>query len=321
MPSGSKARPTLTSLLARAARPARTPALTSSLVRTARPTKAPARARLAVVACLAAVFLATPLTSPRPSPDEEAFRVGEELHFRIKWSFMTAGYASMAVPERIRYQGAECLVFRSRAQSSGVMKVLFPVDDVITSYWDPVARRVLYSEKRLSEGNYMRTARVMFDAGTNSAAWSEREYSGNTDKLGVQRTDAKWKPRAGTARDLPKDVQDMLSAVYYNRSHPEKGRPGVTFWVNVFDDSKLVKLKMQILRRETIELEVDGTKRSFPALVVRPHITTAGIFKSRGKIHLWISDDHRRWPLLIRAQTPPVGSVTVQLFKTRSASP
>ncbi len=251
----------------------------------------------------------------------EAFQAGEQLHYKIKWGFLTAGYAFTSVVGEKSYKGTKCLLLQSGARSAGFLGTIYPVRDVITSCWDPRRRRTVFGEKRLKEGNYLRQAQVFFDHKKNSASWSEREYSGNTDKLGEKRENVNWKEESGVLENLPPHVHDMLSAVYYNRSYEAKGQVGISFYINVVDDGKLLKLKMEILRKEEIELEVDGKERTFRALVVRPHITTTGVFRSKGKLNIWIADDKRRWPLIIQAKAPVVGSLTARLYKTVGVSP
>ncbi len=252
--------------------------------------------------------------------EHSAFKPGENLRYKIKWGFVTAGYASMSVPGRINYRGVDCLVLQTRARSSGALGYMFPVRDVITSYWDPVKRRTLFSRKALREGNYHRRAVVYLYPDSRLARWSEKEFSGNTDKMGEKRKGAKWKERAGVSRNLPRDALDMLSAIYFNRSDKRRGKPGMSFRMNVFDDSKLTSLRMSILRREKLTLTVNGREETFPALVVRPYIKTSGIFKSKGKTLIWISDDNRRWPLMIQAKAPVVGSLKIRLFEAKGVT-
>ena len=245
----------------------------------------------------------------------EPFRVGEKLHYRIKWGFVTAGYSSMSVLRRMSFRGVDCLVFQTRARSSGLIKILFPVNDKITSYWDPLKRRTLFSEKKIHEGNYIRTSRVIFNHRNHTATWHSDEFSGNTGVLGRIRKNARRRKRSGVVHNIPDLIQDMLSAVYFNRSHPEKGKAGSSFFLDIFDDNRLTGLKMEIIRREKIRIRVNNISRHFNALVVRPFFSTTGIFKSKGKILLWISDDNRRWPLIIKAKVPVAGSITVRIYK------
>ncbi|MEM7184708.1 MAG: DUF3108 domain-containing protein [Spirochaetota bacterium] len=244
----------------------------------------------------------------------KAFRVGESLKYKIRWGLMTVGYSNMSVVGKIHYKGKKCFVFKTEARGTKWVNTFFPVKDKIISFWDPVSQRPYYSEKDLNEGFYHRHHTVIYDHSKRIAFWKQKRISGNTNKRGVRRKNAKWKFKKGVTPGLPVKFQDMLSAIYYNRAHPAKGEPGKTFYLKVFDDLKLGTMKMSILRRETITLEVNGVEKTYKALVTKPSYKTSGIFRSKGKVLIWISDDEKRIPLKVTSKIPYMGHVTVEFI-------
>ena len=252
--------------------------------------------------------------APVPPP----FAIGEVLQYTILWGFVRVGESSMAITDSLRCSGRPCWVLKSQARSTGPLGLLFPVRDTIVSHWDPLGRRTLFSSKELHEGNYHRISVARFDPESNSATWSERAFSGNTNKAGERRAGARWRNRSGRTEGLPQQILDMLSALYSARSHPMRGRAGASFTMPIFDDGRLTKLHLSILGRETIRLVVNGRARNFAALVVQPKIRTSGIFRARGTTRVWISDDHRRWPLVVSSKVT-LGSVTARLVGARDA--
>ena len=249
-------------------------------------------------------------------PYNGSFQIGEQLHYEVHWTYFKAGYAYMRVLEKKKYKGRDCLVLRSGARSIGFLGKIFRVNDRITSYWDFAAKRTLYSKKDLREGNYFRHAQVYFDHRKRSAKWSLRYFSGNAKELGKKNKSAKWKKKEGLYKDLPLQIHDMLSAVYYNRSSSQQGKAGDVFYVDVLDDDKLVKMKMEILREEIFPIKINGVEKKIAAFVVRPHITSTGVFRVKGKVLIWISKDRHRFPLLIKAEAPVLGHVYVKLYRT-----
>ena len=254
-------------------------------------------------------------------PYNGSFKIGEQLHYEVYWTYFKAGYAYTRVLKQKKYQGINCVVLQSGARSIGFLGKIFRVKDRITSYWDFAAKRTLYSKKDLREGNYFRHTLVHFDHKKRSAQWSLRSFAGNAKELGKKKKDAKWKSKAGTAQNLPPKIHDMLSAVYYNRSSSKQGKAGDIFHVDVFDDHKLLKLKMEILREEMLPVKINGIEKEITAFVVRPHITSTGVFRVKGKVLLWISKDRHRFPLLIKAEAPVLGHIYVKLYRTVNTTP
>ena len=242
----------------------------------------------------------------------EAFRAGEVLRYKIKWGAVTAGYAVMSVSGPRDFRGRQCLVFRSQARSTGALGALYPVNDQITSYWDPIKKRTHFFVKKLSENSYRRTYRALFYHHNNKVIWRE-----NLKKTGRET----WDKSRGVSKNLPANIQDMLSAIYHTRSHKKKGTPGQSFFVPVYDDGKVNQMKMSILKRVRLRMIINGKITWFNALLVKPFIKTSGLFQKKGEVLIWISDDNRRWPLQITSKIPWIGTVKVRLYQTRGESP
>lgn len=268
------------------------------------------------------LFMLLIATNKLSADYQHAFRVGEQLHFKVYWTVFHAGYSYLRVVRKMRYKGRDALLFVSGARSTGWLGSLFKVRTKITSYWDYKERVTLYSKKDAQEGNYFRKAQVYFDQDKHTANWSLETFSGNRKKLGEVNKNAKWKRKKGMQEKLPHIIQDILSALYFNRSDMRKGKVGDTFSIDVFDDNELAKLNMEIIRKEKIELEINGKEVEIPAFIVRPYLKTTGVFKiKKGSMRIWISDDHRRLPLWIKVEAPVLGHVHVKLYRTVATVP
>lgn len=242
-----------------------------------------------------------------------SLKTGEYLKYEVSLIGLTVGYSTMEIPEKIQCEKSECLVFETKAWGSAWINTFFPVDDHIVSHWDPDNQLPVYSYKKIREGFYKRTSIVWYNLNSKTAHWTKKEYSGNTDKAGEERKGIKWKDGEGEVSKLPDNFQDILSAIYFQRIHPGEAEIGKSFSIFLFDDNKLSEMKMNILRKEEISLKINGKLEKFSTIVVQPFIKTTGIFRSKGNIYIWISDDTNRYPIQITADLPIAGHVTVKL--------
>jgi len=253
------------------------------------------------------------------SLNAQSFQVGELFRYKIRWKFMTVGYSTMSIPGTIMCGKSKCLIFLSTAKGTPFINKFFPVDDRITSFWNPQLKKPVWAEKNLNEGNFHKKYEVTFQLKEKKAEWKLEQISGNSDKVGVKRKDALWKYKQGTTEYLPDSFQDILSAVYFMRAFQAKRDIGQSFEIVLFDDLKLSVLRIKILRQEELPLTVNGEKKIYQSVVTQPFFNTSGVFKSAGDIYIWISDDSRRIPLKIQARVPYVGNVIVELIEDADA--
>ena len=102
---------------------------------------AAARPRVVAACALAAALLATtasrpaaassyPAIGPSGRVAEPPFSAGERLVFEIKYGFVSAGTASMGIPDVVRERGYPCYHIVSVAESNPVFSAFFTVRDV-----------------------------------------------------------------------------------------------------------------------------------------------------------------------------------------------
>ena len=83
---------------------------------------------------------------------------------------------------------------------------------------------------------------------------------------------------------------------------------GKTWTVTVLDNDKLYPLDLVVERRERVSTKA-GT---FDCLVVEPKLKSGGLFKHEGRITVWVTDDHRKIPVLMKSKAI-IGSIVVEL--------
>lgn len=237
---------------------------------------------------------ATPVTRPTPLPANPStggaalsglpFSVGEQLNFNFYLgnSPQPVGTSTFQVRARSRYFGRDGLLLAFRGQTTGAVQRLFPVNDQINSYVDPVTLTPFRTELNLLEGRRRANDTLTID--------QERGVAVIADK--------------GTRIEIPVGTHDLISVFYALRSFnlaPQR-RTAVSLLVN----NRPLTLFITALKRETIEL---GAQR-VPAIQLS--LTTDDPQADRYALRLWVSDDRRRLPLRITANTG-LGAVRADL--------
>lgn len=211
-----------------------------------------------------------------------AFGVGETLKFAIGWEKIVAGHAEVAVPEALEFRGRTCFRVRSTARSTRFFSTFFNVEDWAESIIDAREMIPLRFEKHLREGKYKADHVVEFYPEYGAACTP-------SDTVAV-----------------PPYVQDALSLLYYVRTQPLQ--VGDTLLLDNFSKNKAFPLIVRIVKRERIQVKA-GT---FNTIVVEPLLQAAGLFKHKGRLKVWLTDDRLKMPVLMKSKVI-VGSIVAEL--------
>ena len=106
--------------------------------------------------------------------------------------------------------------------------------------------------------------------------------------------------------DINESTMDALSCFYYVRYLPLQ--VGKSVYVEIFDNKKLYKAEVQVVKKEEIETDF-GT---FKTILIRPVLQSEGIFNRKGDILIWLTDDAKRLPVLLKTKVK-VGSIKATL--------
>jgi Protein of unknown function (DUF3108) len=251
--------------------------------------------RLAASVAALAVLLAT---SIRPAGANPAFGPGEQIGMRVSFAKMLAGRASLVVAPGER-SGRPVLELTLEARSQGFFAWLtrFKVEDRTTAAWDPRQGCSLGIDKRLREGRHRRDQRVVFDPLTGVAEVDDVRLS---------------EPRY----DVGGCVQDVLSAFFVARA-AGWGADGALPSVRTFDNGRLFDLRFRAVRTETLDLPAPLGRRVSTRVFEVLLVPETGVFEQQGRLLLWVTDDHRRIPVRLRAKAP-VGWVSADLETYRA---
>lgn len=219
------------------------------------------------------------------------FAPGEELNFAVRYGVVRAGDAKLAVEGLEMVNGEPAYRLASTARSSRFFSTFFEVKDRVESVWSVQRRVPLRFEKHIHEGSYKRNEVVRFDHEAGTAVYAD-----------------------GKVKEIPPGAQDVLSAFYYVRT--QNLTPGDSLEVPNHSDGKNYPLVVRVLRRETITVPA-GT---FTCVVVEPMLKTAGLFKQEGRLTIWLTDDARKMPVLMKSKVT-VGSIVAELESFRMGRP
>lgn len=210
----------------------------------------------------------------RPLPPELPFKAGEQLNFTVflGGSPQSVGTASFQVRPRATYFNRDGLLLTVKAQTSTAASRIFFANDQINSYVDPNTLLPFRTELNLVEGSRRTNRTLTID-----------QDRGSVTGLG------------GAALEVPVGTHDLVSVLYAMRSFnltPPK-RNAVSILIN----DRPRTLFITSLKRETIQL---GSQQ-IPA--VQLSLTTDDPQADKYALRLWVSEDRRRLPLRITANT------------------
>jgi hypothetical protein len=235
-------------------------------------------------------------TVARPNPGEilpamgHPFRPGEYLKFSVQYGIIHAGSAYLEVPRAEDMNGHPVLVLQARAESNGFFSTFYKVRNKIQSYWDRDGHYSWRYNENRREGGYKVQNDITFD---------------------YDRMEARYKD--GRTFAIPPHVQDALSAFYYSRTQALPLGGSIVF--DYHASRKSLPLEVKVLGRERIETPAG----KFNCVAIEPLLKAGGIFKKKGRLVIWITDDERRMPVLMRSKVT-VGSISVVLQEYRSGA-
>ena len=219
-----------------------------------------------------------------PLPNHVPFGDGEKFVFSVQYGIINAGEATLEIRNIAEIDSVPCYHIVSDARTNRVFSKFFKVRDRFESFMDTTNLVSLYYEKHLREGKYKKDEVVKFDQTAHLAIYKDRELS------------------------IPPRTQDVLSSLYYVRTLPLE--TGQSFAVSNHTNGKNYPLVVRVLRKERITVEAG----SFNCIVVEPLLRSAGLFKHKGRLTVWLTDDKYRIPVLMESKVV-VGAISAVLKK------
>jgi len=198
------------------------------------------------------------------------------LRYEAEYRFWTAGVATV----KVERNGSEEHI-TGTADSTGVVALLFRVQDRFNSYFDAQSLCSNRLTKHTEEGSRWRDTSITFDYSRRKAILEEKNLKDGQSKR--------------TENDIPGCVTDVLSGILYVSSLPLQ--QGATYSFPLNDGGKTVTIQAHVEGREQVKTPA-GT---FHTIRVGPE-GDYSVLKNRGRIWIWYSDDARHLPVQMRAK-------------------
>ncbi len=227
------------------------------------------------------------------------FQAGESLVFEVSWLRIPVGTATMRVepmPESTTPENtiSDTLRLISTARTKRFFDAFYKVDDHAESIFDTRTQWSQSFRIRQHEGRYRSHHKMIFDQPNRRVSFQKRDQP------------PKELP-------IPAPVQDPLSVLYRVRTLPLP--VGESIIVPVCNRGKTWFTKIRILKRERLKLpvgEVDTIK-------IQPLLQAAGIFRHKGDMFIWLTDDAHRVPVQLKS-TIKIGTVMARLVQIQGAA-
>ena len=210
----------------------------------------------------------------------------QTLRYAAEYHFVTGGLANI----RIERQGNQEHIYGT-ADSTGVVAMLYRVQDRFNSYFDPQTLCSSKLVKHTEEGSHARDTVITYDYKRGKAVLEEKNLKTGQSKR--------------VENDIPNCVTDVMSGIFYLSSLPLD--QGATYTIPLNDGGKTATIRAHVEGKEQIKTPA-GT---FQAIRVGPEGDYPAL-KNRGRILMWYSDDARHLPVQVQARMF-FGTLTVTL--------
>ena len=210
----------------------------------------------------------------------------QTLRYEAEYRFWNAGVATLQIE---RSGSQEHL--SATADSTGVVALLFRVQDRFNSYFD--AQRLCSNKltKHTEEGSHWRDTSITFDYSRSKSVLEEKNLKNGQSKR--------------VENDISGCVTDVASGILYVASLPLQ--PDATYSFPLNDGGKTVTIQAHVEGKEQIKTPA-GT---FQTVRVGPQGDYSAL-KNRGRVLIWYSDDARHLPIQMQARML-WGTLTVYL--------
>jgi hypothetical protein len=235
----------------------------------------------------------------------QAFQLGEKLTFTVRYGVIKAGEATMEVEEIVLIGDRPAYKIVSAARSAKTFDLVFKVRDRVESWVDTQGIFSWKFNKILREGAYKYDLLVDYHQAHGKAAVHTIRYH-DEEPLQIKKQEK-------FEIDIPPYVLDILASFYYVRT--QDLTVGMPVYLSNHDNKKVYDLKVIVQRKEIIKVKAG----KFRCIIVQPQLMGEAIFKQKGELWVWLTDDQYKIPVQMKSAVF-VGSITTELNKIEGIS-
>ncbi|MFH1258972.1 MAG: DUF3108 domain-containing protein [Elusimicrobiota bacterium] len=218
--------------------------------------------------------------------ENNSFQEGEKLEYLVKWGVILVGYATLEIRGITEIKGRRVYHIFSQAHTTAFFDNFFKVRDTNESWVDVESLCSWQYEKHLQEGRHKNDQKINYDQLNHLAYYKENIIPINPY------------------------IQDTLSSLYWLRTQPLN--PGQKLEIDVNTGKKNWPLVVKVDKKT----KVDVPAGKFKTIIVEPFLREEGIFKQKGRMKIWLTDDARKIPVLMSSKVF-FGSITAELATWR----
>jgi hypothetical protein len=212
----------------------------------------------------------------------------EKLYFELYWLGIYVGNATF---EAVLNHGE--LRITSQVHSTPFVSTFYKVEDYAESRI--VDGAPVHFKIKQQEGKYRSNKETIFDQSEKKVTFFN--HLKETKEEHAMEGPALW---------------DVISGFYYLRTQAME--TGKTICINVFDSNKFLTAEVTVMGKERIE---DVNQKGIDTIIVKPVLNSDGLFKNKGTILVWFTDDEHRIPVKVETEVP-VGKVIAKLMSRES---
>ncbi len=239
-----------------------------------------------------ATSLSVPQEKISSDPSIIAYGPGERLVYEVSYFGVPAGHAVMEVLGQAERNGRKVLHVLSTVKSNKFVSTFYPVKDRIETFIDAEGGYSHGIKVKQRQGSKRREKVIDFDQRRHRAI----QYKNNQVETFL----------------VPPKVQDSLSALYHFRNQSVL-KVGDSTFIDVHESDKNWELEIQILGKE----EITTVLGTFNTIKAKALVHYEGLFMDKGDVTLWLTDDVRHIPVLIKTKIK-IGSITAVLASSEA---
>jgi hypothetical protein len=212
-----------------------------------------------------------------------AFSPGEKLTYSLSWlTLVDAGVATMEVKDSAGLDLKKQYRINCSVHSVGMLESLFPIRLSTESLVSAPDMNGISFQLQEQYGSKKRSRKFAFDHEKHTVLYRANEDPEETNSV-------------------PSFIQDALSPIYYLRIRDDfiVDKP---IRLTVFEKGKIWSVDVHMLGKEKIKTPLG----EFDTIKIKTYLAE-GIFPNVGDIFIWLTDDERKIPLLVKCKLKVAG--------------
>ena len=193
---------------------------------------------LLLLFCFVTLAFTVPGGEPTRKIQNQSFKSGEKLHYRVHYGFINAAEATIDIDHELhQVNDRPCYKVNVFSKTTGSFDFFLRIRDTWRTYIDTTSIVPQKFFRNIEEGKYRKKETVIFDQNRHVAAVNNNEYK------------------------VPAQVQDIVSGFFYLRTFDfNRIKTGDNIKLSGFFDEELFNMDIVFKGRETIQTEFGNMK-------------------------------------------------------------